>query len=102
MITMREERQLLGTVTLLEGSNISSEYFIWQMVTVLFPSYLKYREKETHALDGRLLPVLNPLPDNKILDWFKLKVFADDKIIMILKAKFVLGRVENQHFLILP
>ena len=42
----------------------------------------------------------------------KLKAFADDKIIVIQKLKFVLGRVENivgkgenagyQHFLLLP
>ena len=55
---------------------------------------------------------LNPLPNNKMLDWFKLKAFADDIINKIQKSKFVLGRVENimgkeenasyQHFLILP
>ena len=55
---------------------------------------------------------LNSLPNNKILDWSKLKAFADDKINPIEKLKFVLGRVENivgkgenagnQHFLLFP
>ena len=35
------------------------------------------------------------LPNNKILDLSKLKVFADDKIIMTQNLNFVLGRVEN-------
>ena len=30
-----------------------------------------------------------------ILEWFKLKAFADDKINVTEKLKFVLGRVEN-------
>ena len=33
--------------------------------------------------------------DEKILDWSKLKAFADDKIKVTEKLKFVLGRVEN-------
>ena len=35
------------------------------------------------------------LPNNKILDCSKLKAFADDRINMTEKLKFVLGRVEN-------
>ena len=52
------------------------------------------------------------LPNNKILDWSKLKAFADDKIDVTEKLKFVLGRVGNivgkgenagyQHFLVFP
>ena len=52
----------------------------------------------------------NSLPDDEILDWSKLKAFADDKIVVAEKLKFVLGRVENivgkgenagdQHFLL--
>ena len=52
------------------------------------------------------------LPNNKTFDWSKLKAFADNKIIVIQKLKFVLGRVENilgkienagyQHFLLCP
>ena len=47
-----------------------------------------------------------------ILDWSKLKVFADDRISVNDKLKFALGRVEinmgkgenagNQHFLLFP
>ena len=54
----------------------------------------------------------NSLPNNKFLDWSKLKAFADDKLNLAEKLKFVLGRVENilekgenagdQHFLLFP
>ena len=37
---------------------------------------------------------VNPLPNNKILNWFKLKAFAD-KINVTENWKFVLGRAEN-------
>ena len=54
---------------------------------------------------------LSPLPNEKFLDWSKLKDLADDKINVTEKLKFVLGRAENivgkaenaasyQHFLI--
>ena len=52
------------------------------------------------------------LPNDKFIDWSKLKAFADDKIKMIKKLKFYFGKVENivgkgeiagyQHFLLLP
>ena len=52
----------------------------------------------------------NSLPNNKILDWSKLKAYADDKINVTEKLKFVMGKVENfvgkgenagyQHFLL--
>ena len=55
---------------------------------------------------------INSLPNDKILDWSKLKVFADDKINLAENFKFGLGRVENsvgkgenagyQHFLLFP
>ena len=55
---------------------------------------------------------VNPLPHKKILDSSKLKAFADDKIRVTEKLKFVLERVENtvgkgenaghQHFLLFP
>ena len=54
----------------------------------------------------------NPLPNDKFLDWSKLKAVADDKSNVAAKLKFVLGRVENivgkgenagyQHFLLVP
>ena len=39
--------------------------------------------------------LINSLPNNTILDWSKLKVFAGDKINVTEKLKSVLGRVEN-------
>ena len=55
---------------------------------------------------------INSLLNGKILDWYKLKSFADDKMNVSKKLKFVLGRVENvvekgenagyQHFLPFP
>ena len=65
-------------------------------------------------MDGKMDPVirLNPLPEDIILDWSKLKAFADDKIIVTEKMKFVLERVEKivgegenvgyKHFLLFP
>ena len=38
---------------------------------------------------------LKSLPRDKILDWSKLKAFADDKIKVTENLKFVLWRVEN-------
>ena len=56
--------------------------------------------------------MFNSLPNDKILDWSKLKAFADDQINVTEKRKFGLGRVENiagkgenagyQHFLLFP
>ena len=52
--------------------------------------------------------VFNSLPNNKILDWSKLKAFADDKIIVaelmisFSDRKNIVGKGENaghQHFL---
>ena len=40
------------------------------------------------------LPLINCFPNDKILDWSKLKVFADNKIKLNEKLKLVLGRVE--------
>ena len=37
----------------------------------------------------------NSLPNNKILDWSKFKAFADDKLNVTEKIKFVSGRVET-------
>ena len=52
----------------------------------------------------------NPLPNDKFLNWSKLKAFADYKINVNQKLKFDLGRIENivgkgenagyQHFLL--
>ena len=55
---------------------------------------------------------VNSVPNNEILDWSKLIAFADDKVNVNKKFKFVLGRLENnvgkgenagyQHFLLFP
>ena len=37
----------------------------------------------------------NSLPNDKTLDWSKLKAFADDKIYKIIELKFGLESVEN-------
>ena len=39
--------------------------------------------------------LLNSLPNDKILDWSKLKALADDKINVTYKLKFVSERLEN-------
>ena len=54
----------------------------------------------------------NSLPNNQLLDWFKLKAFADNKIYITEKLKFVLRKVENkvgkgenvgyQHLILVP
>ena len=54
----------------------------------------------------------NPIPNDKLLDWFKLKAFTDDKIKELKVMIFVFDRVENivvkgenvgyQHFLLFP
>ena len=56
--------------------------------------------------------MINSLPNEKIVGWSKLKAFADVKINVNEKSKFVLGRVVNivrklknagyQHFLLFP
>ena len=55
---------------------------------------------------------INSLPNNKTLDWSKLKAIADNKINVNGKLEFDMGRVENlvekkenagyQHFLLFP
>ena len=39
--------------------------------------------------------IFNSLPNDKILDWSKLKAFADDKINVNQKLKSDMGRIEN-------
>ena len=43
-----------------------------------------------HQRSLHILTCLNSLPNDKILDWFKLKAFANDKIYVNEKLKFVL------------
>ena len=42
-----------------------------------------------------LIDRINPLPNDKFLEWSKFKAFADDKVSVTLKQKFCLGVVEN-------
>ena len=62
------------------------------------------------GLCGKELLFTKSLPNNKIFDWSKFKAFADDKINVNEKLKYVFGRIENivgkgenasyQHFLL--
>ena len=47
-----------------------------------------------YGMDQNTL-VINSLPNDKFLDWSKLKAFADNKIFVTKKLKLVFGRVEN-------
>ena len=42
-----------------------------------------------------MIPTFNPLPDDKLLDWFKLKQTASDILKSIHNEKSVPYRVEN-------
>ena len=44
---------------------------------------------------SRNTPPLNQLPDDKLLDWSKLKAFADDKLNVTKMIISVFDRVEN-------
>ena len=56
--------------------------------------------------------MINSLPNDKILDWFKVKAIADDTLKVVKIMIYVLDRVENivgkgenagnQHFLLFP
>ena len=56
---------------------------------------------EQQVSDGEREPncvamtLTNFLPNNKILDWTKLKSFADNKINVIEKLEFIFNKVEN-------
>ena len=39
--------------------------------------------------------IFNSLPNDKILNYFKFKAYADDEIDVTQKMEFILGRVEN-------
>ena len=56
-------------------------------------TYLVLTDLQLHHL--QIPKTVNSLPNNKILDWSKLKAFADDKMNLNEKFKLVLGKVEN-------
>ena len=68
---------------------------------------MQYKNEPFSVMTG-----FNSLPNNKFLDWSKLKAFVDDKLNLAEKLKFDLGQVENivgrgenagyQHFLLFP
>ena len=61
---------------------IDAHSWVWSFSSRLF--------RLTHVV-----VLFNCLTNDKILDWSKLKAFADDKINVTEKIKFILGRVEN-------
>ena len=66
----------------------------------------------TNRAQKNIAEIFNSLPNDQISGWSKLKAFADDKMDVTEKLKFVLGREENivgkgenagyQHFLLFP
>ena len=46
-------------------------------------------------ITSELILLFNSLPNDKVLDRFKFKAFANDKINVTEKLNFVLGRVET-------
>ena len=76
----------------LDFSNIIDVYQYFLLVISVFERPLFQSNKR---LCYENMKPLNSLPNNKILDWSKLKVFTDDKMKMNKEIKLVLGRVEN-------
>ena len=58
---------------------------------LLFPQFYKRRVLQTRKNKGTFGKGLTFLPNNKILDWSKLKALADDKINGVQKLKLVDG-----------
>ena len=61
---------------------------------LLFPQCFK-KACFPEASKGVNVSWVNPLPDDKIIHWFKFKALADDKINVTQNLKFVLGKAEN-------
>ena len=71
--------------------------------------FIKQARKEVESQAQKMLELgmetqvcagLNPLPNDKILDWSKLETFADDKVNVTEKLKLILGRVEREKMLV--
>ena len=70
------------------------EHKCFQSFLFSIPKFVSSTNKSatiTHTVSN----VVNSLPNDKILDQPKFKTFADDKINVTEKLKFVSGRVEN-------
>ena len=83
-----------------------------KVVCIVFWSWLNKSLKSYSSFVCILASTDHSLPNDKILDWSLWKAFADVKIDMTEKLKFVLGKIENiegkgdnagyQHFLLFP
>ena len=56
----------------------------------IFPKVANYQKKTSSLCSTGCSMRINSLPNDKILDYSKLKAFADNKIIATQKMKFVL------------
>ena len=69
---------------------LSKAYFLLIVKTSIFFFFLQ------NFQDTVFLRVINSLPNNKFLDWSKLKAFADNRInVLTYKQKFFLEWSEN-------
>ena len=62
---------------------------------LLFPQCFQKAYFSGSLKVGIVWYIVNSLPNDKILDWFKFKAFADDHINVIQKLKVVLDWIEN-------
>ena len=73
------------------GCNVQDTSIFSFSKNVFFKRLLTYDCLQTRLCNTGF----NSLPNEKILDWSKLKAFADDKINMSEKLNFLEGKVEN-------
>ena len=81
---------------------------------MLVTRFLSFSHNDFHPATHKCIArdSVNSLPNDKILDWSKLKVFADDKLNAIKTLKFVMDVLKkivekgengrNQHFVLFP
>ena len=85
--------------------------YLFTLIYMCFDEHINKIQSNT-TFTNPLSSSYNFLPNNKVLDWSKLKAFADNKVNSTEKLKFVFGSVENvvgkgenasfQHFLLFP
>ena len=61
---------------LVKRKNADYRHFLLFLQCLISPRFVKYRDC---LVKGYIIP-LNPLPNDKILDWSKFKAFADDNL----------------------